>query len=99
MSYAYYIKSAFDSKLYKFVLETGTNSGISFVNSLIKNLTKLSDDYLLKVVPMKMTLNDRQKFDNSLNCSICQKIELEIIVILQVALEVQPTLNVTWIIK
>jgi len=40
ISYAYYIKCAFDSKLDKFVLETGTNSGISFVNSLIKNLTK-----------------------------------------------------------
>jgi len=73
ISYAYYIKCAFDSKPDKFVLETGKNSGTSFVNSLIKNLIKLSDDYLHKIVPMKMTLNDQQKFDNSLNCSICQK--------------------------
>jgi len=74
ISYACYIKCAFDSKLDKFVLETGKNSGISFVNSLIKNLTKLSDDYLHKIVPMKMTLNEQQKFDNSLNSSICQKV-------------------------
>jgi len=71
ISYACYIKCAFDSKLDKFVLETGKNSGISFVNSLIKNLTKLSDEYLHKINPMRMTLDDQQIFDNSLNCSIC----------------------------
>jgi len=78
------------------------NSGVSFVNSLIKNITKLSDDYLHKIDPMRMTLDDQQMFHNSLNCSICQKDlgtdRLEIIVISQVALEVQPTINVTWII-
>jgi len=63
ISYAYYIKCAFDSRLDKFVLETGKNSGISFVNSLIKNLTKLSDDYLHKIVPMRMTLDDQQIFE------------------------------------
>jgi len=57
----------------KFVLETGTNSGVSFVDSLIKNLTKLSGDYLKKIVPMRMTLDDQKIFDYSLNCSICQK--------------------------
>jgi len=36
---------------------------------LIKNLTKLSDDYLHKIVPVGMTLDD-----NSLNFSICQKV-------------------------
>jgi len=41
ISYASYIKCAFDSRLDKFVLETGKNSRVSFVNSLIKNLTKL----------------------------------------------------------
>jgi len=71
ISYAYYIKFAFDSRLHTFFLETGKNSGISFVNSLIKNLTKLSDEYLHKTVPMRMTLDDQQIFDNSLNCSIC----------------------------
>jgi len=41
---------------------------------LTKNLTKLSDDdYLHKIVPIRMTLNDQQNFDSSLNCSICQK--------------------------
>jgi len=50
-------------------LERGKNSGISFVNSLIKNLTKLSDG---KIVPMRMTLDDQQIFDNSLYCSIYQ---------------------------
>jgi len=65
---------SFDSKVDTYFLETGKNSGIGFVNSLIKNLTKLSDDYLHKIVPMKMTLNDQQKFDNSLICSICQKV-------------------------
>jgi len=40
---------------------------------LIKNLIKLSDDYLHKIVPMGMTLDDQQIFDNLLNCSICQK--------------------------
>jgi len=74
ISYAYYIKCAFDSKLDKFVLKTGKNSGISFVNSLIKNLTKMSDVHLHKIVRMKMTLNDQQIFNNSLNCSICQKV-------------------------
>jgi len=49
-----------------------------------------------------MTFDDQQIFDNSLNCSICQKkfwglLGLDLIVISQVALEVQPTLNVTWI--
>jgi len=58
ISYAYYIKCAFDSKLDKFVLETGKNSGIRFLNSLIKKLSKLSDDYLHKIIPMKMTLNE-----------------------------------------
>jgi len=52
---------------------------------------------------MKITLNDQQKFDNSLNCSICQKVVgtdgVRVIVISQVALEMQPTLNVTWITK
>jgi len=38
---------------------------------LIKNLTKLSDEYLHKINPMRMTLDDQQIFDNSLNCSIC----------------------------
>jgi len=74
ISYAYYIKCAFDSKLDKFVLETGKNSGISFVNSLIKNLTKLSNGYLHKIVPVRMTLGYQQIFDNSLNDSICQKV-------------------------
>jgi len=64
ISYAYYIKCAFDSKLDKYVLETGTNSEISFVNSLIKNLTKLSEDYLHKIVPMRMTLDNQQLFDD-----------------------------------
>jgi len=41
---------------------------------LIKNLTKLSDDYKHKIVPMRMTLGDQQMFDNSLNCSFCQKV-------------------------
>jgi len=62
ISYAYYIKCAFDSRLDKVVLETGKNSGVSFVNSLIKNLTELSDDYLHKIVPMRMILYDQQKF-------------------------------------
>jgi len=74
ISYAYYIKCAFDSRLDTFVLETGTNSGVSFINSLTKNLSKLSDDYLHKIVPMRLTLDDQQIFDNSLNCSICQKV-------------------------
>jgi len=74
ISYAYYIKCAFDSRLDTFVLETGKNSGVSFINSLPKNLTKLSDDYLHKIVPMRLTLDDQQIFDNSLNCSICQKV-------------------------
>jgi len=74
ISYAYYIKCAFNFKLDKFVLETGKNSGISFVNSLIKNLTKLSDEFLHKIVPVRMTLGYQQIFDNSLNGSICQKV-------------------------
>jgi len=45
ISYAYYIKCAFDSRLDKFVLETGKNSGVSFVKSLINNLTKLMSTY------------------------------------------------------
>jgi len=44
------------------------------VKSLIKNLPKLSDEYLHKIVPMTMTLDDQQIFCNSLNCSICQKV-------------------------
>jgi len=45
-----------------------------FKYSLIKNLTKLSDEYLHKIVPIRMTLEDQQIFDNSLNCSLCQKV-------------------------
>jgi len=74
ISYAYYIKCAFDSKLDKLGLETGKSSEISFVNSLIKKVTKLSDGYLHKIVPMRMTLDDQQALDNSLNCSICQNV-------------------------
>jgi len=32
---------------------------------LIKNLTKLSDEYLLKIVLKRMTSDDQQIFDNS----------------------------------
>jgi len=39
-----------------------------------KNLTKLSAEYLHKIkVPMRLTLDDQQIFDSSLNCSICHK--------------------------
>jgi len=62
-----------DSRLDKFFLETCKNWGLSFVISLIKNLTKLSDEYLHKIVPMRITLDDQQIFDNSLNCSSFQK--------------------------
>jgi len=68
-----HIPISYGFRLDKLFLETGNNSGVSFVNSLIKNLTKLSDDYLHKTVPMRMTLNDQQIFDNSLNSSICLK--------------------------
>jgi len=34
----------------------------------------LSDEYLHEIVPMRMTLDDQQIFDNSLNCYICQKV-------------------------
>jgi len=74
ISYAYYTKCAFDSKLDKFVLETEKTSGISFENSLIKNVTTLSDEYLHKIFPMRMSLDDHQIIDDSLNCSTFQKV-------------------------
>jgi len=34
----------------------------------------MSDEYIHKIVPMRMTLDDQQIFDNSLNCYSCQKV-------------------------
>jgi len=56
------LKCAFDSRLDKFVLETGKKAGIRFVNSLITNLTNLSDEYLHKIVPKRMTLQMTSKY-------------------------------------
>jgi len=48
--------------------------GTSFVISLIKNFTSLSDEYSHKIVPIGMIWDIQQIFDNPLNFSICQKI-------------------------
>ena len=76
IAYAYYIKCAFDSRLDKFVLETGNNSGLSFLNSLIENLKQINNDYLSKVVPIVMSSEEESDFQEAINCHICGSVLL-----------------------
>jgi len=68
VSYAHYIKCAYDNSLDKFVLETIFNSGMNFLLSLKENLTFIYENYISKPVPIVMSDVEEDDFKKPNNC-------------------------------